>query len=133
VAAGFVGSIPAALLRSQNAHAAIAAAGLSDPAVQSLFTNIAPYALAASFKIVPKNNKIKIATEQTVQMTALVGADGVTPVPTTIWGYGEKGKNNATWPGRTFERHVNDKTLTIKWRNNLIGEDEKPLPFHSGY
>lgn len=61
-------------------------------------------------------------------MTGLVGADGVTPVPTTIWGYGLK-KQPPSWPGMTFERHVNDAPLTIKWRNQLIDPiTEQPLP-----
>ena len=128
MAAGFTGAIPASLLKTHTAHAAILAAGLSDPAVQPLFTNLAPNAMSAGFKFVPNNNKIKIYTSQVQQMTGLVGADGVTPVATTIWGYGGK-KGDVTWPGRTIERHVNDEPLVIKWRNELIDQNtEKPLP-----
>ncbi|MDC1288016.1 multicopper oxidase domain-containing protein [Gammaproteobacteria bacterium] len=88
----------------------------------------APNALAAGFKYAPVNNKIKIYASQAVQLTGLVGADGVTPVPTTIWGYGEK-KSPATWPGMTLERHVSDPPLVVKWRNRLIDPiSEKPLP-----
>lgn len=128
MAAGYTSAIPASLLYSHNTHAAILAAGLSDPASQPLFTEVAPNALAAGFKYVPKNNQLKIVAAQAVQMTGLVGADGVTPVPTTIWGYGEK-MNSVTWPGMTIERHVSDAPLTIKWRNRLIDPiTEKPLP-----
>jgi hypothetical protein len=98
MAAGMTSAIPFSLLRSHTAHAAIAAAGLSDPAVQPLFTNLAPNAMSASFKFVPKNNKLGIQMAQAVQMTGLVGTDGVTPVSTTVWGYGENGKG-VTWPG----------------------------------
>lgn len=127
MAAGFTGAIPALLLKTHNAHAAILSAGLSDPAAQSLFTHMAPNALAASFKYVPKNDKLSIITAQTVQMTGLVGADGVTPVPTTVWGYGENGAG-VTWPGYTIERHVNDDPLEITWQNKLIDAADKPLP-----
>lgn len=128
MAAGYTSTIPASLLFSHNSHAAITAAGLSDPAMQHLFTHAAPNALADSFKYKPVNNKIKIYTSQAVQMTGLVGVDGVTPVPTTIWGYGLK-KQPPSWPGMTFERHINDTPLTIKWRNQLIDPiTEQPLP-----
>jgi FtsP/CotA-like multicopper oxidase with cupredoxin domain len=119
-------AIPLSLLRSHTAHAAIAAVGLSDPAVQPLFTNLAPNAMSAGFKFVPKNNKLGIQMAQAVQMTGLVGVDGA-PVPTTIWGYGEEDKG-VTWPGRTIERHVNDDPLEISWENNLTGHGRKLLP-----
>jgi FtsP/CotA-like multicopper oxidase with cupredoxin domain len=126
MAAGMTSAIPLSLLRSHTAHAAIAAAGLSDPAAQPLFINLAPNAMSAGFKFVPKNNKLRIQMAQAVQMTGLVGVDGE-PVPTTIWGYGEKDKG-VTWPGRTIERHVNDDPIEIRWENNLTGPDRKPLP-----
>ena len=120
MAAGMTSAIPLALLRSHTSHAAILAAGLSDPAAQPLFTNLAPNAMSAAFKYVAKNNKLTIAMGQAIQMTGLVGADGVTPVPTTVWGYGENG-TGVTWPGRTIERHVNDDPLEVTWQNKLIG------------
>ena len=120
MAAGMTSAIPLSLLRSHTAHAAIAAAGLSDPAAQPLFVNLVPNALSAGFKYVPKNNKLTIGMAQTMQMTGLVGADGVTPVPTTVWGYGENG-TGVTWPGRTIERHVNDDPLEVTWQNKLNG------------
>ena len=127
MAAGFTAAVPTSLLKTHTAHAALAAAGLSDPAVQPLFTNLAPNAMSAGFKYVPKNNKLRIITAQAIQMTGLVGADGVTPVPTTIWGYGENG-GGVTWPGRTIERHVDDKPLEIKWENKLVDAAGNPLP-----
>jgi FtsP/CotA-like multicopper oxidase with cupredoxin domain len=126
MAAGFTGGIPASLLKTHTAHAAIAAAGLSDPAVQPLFTNIAPNALSEGFKYVPKNNKLRIVAGQTVQMTGLVDANGAS-LPTTVWGYGENG-GSVTWPGRTIERHVNDKPLEITWQNKLTDAAGSPLP-----
>lgn len=127
MAAGFTGAIPASLLKTHTAHAAILAAGLSDPASQPLFTNVAPNALSAGFKYAPANNKLFITAAQTTQMTGLVGADGITPVPTTVWGYGENGVS-VTWPGRTIERHINDVPLEITWENKLEDMNELPLP-----
>jgi len=126
MAAGYTAAIPVSLLKTHNAHAAIAAAGLSDPAVQPLFTNFAPNALSAGFKYDTKNNKLRIVTGQTVQMTGLVDVNS-TPLPTTVWGYGENGVG-VTWPGRTIERHVNDKPLEITWQNKLTDATGSPLP-----
>ena len=127
MAVGFTGAIPASLLKTHTAHAAILSVGLSDPAAQPLFVNPVPNALSAGFKYVPKANKLRIIAGQAVQMTGLVGADGVTPVPTTIWGYGENG-TGVTWPGKTIERHVNDKPLDITWQNKLTDAAGNPLP-----
>jgi len=51
-------------------------------------------------------------------MTGLVGPDGVTPVPTPVWGYGY---NNIgfTWPGRTFEV-MSGMPVEVTWENKLI-------------
>ncbi|MGB5338884.1 MAG: multicopper oxidase domain-containing protein, partial [Gammaproteobacteria bacterium] len=112
---------------THTAHAAILAAGLSDPAAQPLFTQLAPNAMAAAFKYVPKNNKLKINMAQTIQMTGLVGANGVTPVPTTVWGYGDN-QGGVSWPGRTIERNVTDDPLEVTWRNKLLDAVDDPLP-----
>ncbi|VAW57633.1 Multicopper oxidase [hydrothermal vent metagenome] len=126
MAAGLTSVIPLSLLRSHSAHAALAAAGLSDPAAQPLFTNLAPNALSKAYKYAPKYNTLNIYAAQTVQMTGLVGVNGV-PVPTTVWGYGTQQKN-VTWPGYTIERHVKDKSLDILWSNTLVDAYYKPLP-----
>ena len=120
MAAGLTAAVPVSLLRTHTAHAAVLAAGLSDPAAQPLFINPAPNAMSAGFKYVAKNNKLTIAMGQAIKMTGLVGADAVTPVPTTVWGYGENG-TGVTWPGRTIERHVNDDPLEVTWQNKLNG------------
>ncbi|MDH3639914.1 MAG: hypothetical protein OES09_15845, partial [Gammaproteobacteria bacterium] len=128
MAAGMTAAVPLSLLRTHTSHAAILAAGLSDPAAQPLFTNPAPNALSAGFKYAPKNNKLRIIMRQTVQMTGLVGADGVTPVPTTVWGYGENGRNGVSWPGRTIERNIADDPLEVMWQNKLLDAAGNPLP-----
>lgn len=127
MAAGFTGAIPAALLKPNIAHAALLAAGLSDPAAQPLFTNMAPNMLSDANKFKPKYNKIRVTMAQAMQMTGLVGADGVTQVPTTIWGYGENGKG-VSWPGKSFERHIKDDAIEVKWENKLLDAAGNPLP-----
>lgn len=120
MAAGLTAAIPVSLLRSHTSHAAILASGLSDPAAQPLFTRSVPNALSGGFKYVAKNNKLRIQMAQAIQMTGLLGADGVTPVPTTIWGYGENGQG-VTWPGRTLEISTTDDPVEITWANRLNG------------
>jgi FtsP/CotA-like multicopper oxidase with cupredoxin domain len=132
MAAGYTAAIPASLLRTHTAHAAVAAAGLSDPAMQPLFINPVPNALAAAFKYVPNKNRLSIITAQTTQYTGLVAIMGNNGkkrrVATTVWGYGVDDGIGVTWPGRTIERHVNDEPLEIRWENNLVGRNGKPLP-----
>ncbi len=120
MAAGFTAAIPASILRSASARGALLAAGLSDPAAQPLFTNLAPNALAGAFKYVPKNGKLRIIMDQHLQWSGLVGADGLTPVPTAVWGYGENGKG-VTWPGRTLEVNTADGPVEVTWENKLNG------------
>ena len=100
--------------------------GLSDPALQPKFAEIVPNALDPAFIYNTSNNKIKVAVGQTTQMTGLVAPDGITPVPTTVWGYGDK--QFYTWPGRTFEVQ-RDIPLEVKWENRLTDALGLPLPF----
>jgi FtsP/CotA-like multicopper oxidase with cupredoxin domain len=91
---------------------------LSNPELQPLFTNPVPNALHPGFIYDTSKGSIKVQVSQSVQYTGLVGTDGVTPVPTTIWGYGDN--KWVSWPGRTFETftHV---PLEVKWENRLGG------------
>jgi FtsP/CotA-like multicopper oxidase with cupredoxin domain len=100
--------------------------GLSDPALQPKFANAVPNALDPGFIYNTRKGKIKVAVGQTVQMTGLVGTDNVTPVPTTVWGYGDK--MFYTWPGRTFQVKSNEP-LEVKWENRLIDDLGNPLPY----
>jgi len=95
--------------------------GLSDPALQPKFVEPVPNALDPGFLYDTSTGKIKVGVDQTVQHTGLVGPDGATPVPTTVWGYGEQGSH--TWPGRTFEVRSYEP-LEVKWENRL-----KNLPY----
>jgi FtsP/CotA-like multicopper oxidase with cupredoxin domain len=109
------------------AGAATAAAGLSDPALQPKFANPVPNALDPGFIYdTGKMGKIKVAVGQTVQNTGLVAPDGVTPVSTTVWGYGDK--QFYTWPGRTFQVGSYEP-LEVKWENRLIDEFGTPVPW----
>lgn len=128
MAAGMVGTLPTTLLRSRIAHADILAAGLSDPAAQPLFTNLAPNAMAAGAKYLVPNNRVRIVTAPVLHRTGLVGADGTTPVATPVWGYGPDG-NDVSWPGRTLEVSTLDDPIRVTWENQLAGAmSGQPLP-----
>ncbi|HID36576.1 MAG TPA: hypothetical protein EYP39_04260 [Ghiorsea sp.] len=111
----------------QNAQGQVLMTGLSDPALQPKFQQLAPNALDPSFKFKAKSNKkpkFKIFVKQTTHMTGLIGVGG-NPVSTTIWGYGQK-KQGVTWPGRTFEVQ-SGKMIKVKWENKLK-KKKKLLP-----
>ena len=128
-AAGATASLPFSHF-VRRARAATQGPGLSDPALQPKFTALVPNALDPGFIYKPQGGKglqkIKVAVGQTIQYTGLVGTDGVTPVPTTVWGYGDK--QTYTWPGRTFEVRSYEP-LEVKWENRLIDALGNPLPF----
>jgi FtsP/CotA-like multicopper oxidase with cupredoxin domain len=98
--------------------------------MQPKFASPVPNALDPGFIYSPQQTgqlqKIKVGVGQTVQMTGLVAPDGVTPVPTTVWGYGDK--QFYTWPGRTFQVRSYEP-LEVKWENRLADELGNPLPF----
>lgn len=113
-------------MRVMRAFAATQGPGLSDPALQPMFTAIVPNALDPGFIYDIKNSgKIKVAVGQTVQMTGLVDATGA-PLPTTVWGYGNK--KFYTWPGRTFQVRSNEP-LEVMWENRLVDAAGLPLPY----
>jgi FtsP/CotA-like multicopper oxidase with cupredoxin domain len=113
----------------RRAFGATQGPGLSDPAMQPKFANAVPNALDPGFIYDTGKGpvgKIKVAVGETVQMTGLVGPDGLTPVPTAVWGYGDK--MFYTWPGRTFQVRSNEP-LEVKWENRLIDALGNPLPY----
>jgi FtsP/CotA-like multicopper oxidase with cupredoxin domain len=112
----------------RDAFAATQGPGLSDPALQPKFTEIVPNALDPTFIFAPRNknrNAYKVAVGQSYQQTGLVAPDGVTPVGTTVWGYGDP--NSYTWPGRTFIGRSGEP-LSVKWENKLVDALDMPLP-----
>ena len=110
----------------RRAYGATQGPGLSDPAMQPKFVSPVPNALDPSFIYDTSKGKIKVAVGQSVQYTGLVGTDGMTPVPTTVWGYGDK--KLYTWPGRTFQVRSYEP-LEVKWENRLLDEYDNPLPY----
>jgi FtsP/CotA-like multicopper oxidase with cupredoxin domain len=89
--------------------------------MQPKFAAAVPNALDPGFIYDTSKGSIKVGVGQSVQYTGLVAPDGVTPVPTTIWGYGDK--KLYTWPGRTFQVRSYEP-LEVKWENEL-----KKLPY----
>ena len=115
-------------LKFNLANAMTAGPGLSDPSMQPKFVVFVPNALDPGFIFSPRNankNTYRIDVGQTVQFTGLVAPDGITPVPTTVWGYGDRGVY--TWPGRTLLSR-SDTALEVKWRNMLMDANGLPLP-----
>lgn len=132
MAAGYTSAIPYSLLRSTTAHADLLAAGLSDPAIQPLFTNTMPNMLAAPY-VFENNavNKLNIIVEPASHSTGLLGVSRngrLKAVKTAIWGYGANDRIGVTWPGRTIERHVDDPPLSVKWSNELLNANGTPVP-----
>jgi len=116
---------------TNKAQAATLTPQLADPAKQALFTQMAPNALAANFKLKSRYRsryrkiKYEIEIKQSTQMTGLVNRLG-NPVSTAIWGYaGDHDK--ATWPGKTFEVQ-SGKPITVEWENELEDAMDSPLP-----
>lgn len=129
MAAGFVSAIPISVLQANTAGAALAAAGLADPAAQPLFTEIAPNALAPDFMFVPNaRRRLKITAKQrNNHFTGLVNANGKR-LKTKIWGYGTDDDVGVSWPGRTLEYRVGDDPLQIKWKNDLATKKGRMRP-----
>ncbi len=127
MAAGFVSSIPISLLNSSTASAEILAAGLSDPALQPMFTERAPNALDPGFFYEPnRRNRLKITAKQTRQRTGLVAPNG-RRLRTKVWGYGTDDDEGVSWPGRTIEYRIGDDPIRIKWQNQLENRNGRPL------
>ena len=117
-------------LTSKGLVAVPAAEGLSDPALQPKFTNIAPNALHPSFKFRPQGRKgYSVSIREGMQATGLVGTGGQ-PVTTPIWGYGDR--RGPTWPGRTFEVDSTmaggDPETVVEWSNELFSTTQHLLP-----
>jgi FtsP/CotA-like multicopper oxidase with cupredoxin domain len=91
--------------------------GLSDPILQPKFTTIVPNPLDPSFIYDTTTGKIEVSVNEGTSNTGLVGLDGVSAVPTPIWGYGTPALGY-TWPGRTFVVKENE-LLDVTWHNKL--------------
>ncbi len=103
-----------------KAFSAVAAPGLSDPALQPKFVNLVPDALSPGFKFTPNNkkkNKYNVEVGPSTQWTGLVDSGGA-PVMTPVFGYG-RANLGYTWPGRTFEIQ-SGTPIEVMWKNKLL-------------
>ena len=78
---------------------------------------IETHALTRDFKKTRAVDSLDLSI-QPGELFGLVGPDGLTPVPTTVWGYGDN--KLYTWPGRTFQVKSYEP-LEVKWENRLGG------------
>jgi spore coat protein A len=113
-----------------RAYAVPLAAGLSDPALQPKFVELAPNALDPGFLFKDLNENggpvqqpnFSLRVRETVQRTGLVGAKNGRSLRTTVWGYGS---DTVSWPGQTFQVMSTsaggaDETV-VRWENELQG------------
>jgi spore coat protein A len=114
-----------------KAFAAPAASGLSDPALQPKFVELAPNALDPAFLFKDLNENggpvqkpnFSIAIRETVQETGLIDPKNGRRLKTKVWGYG---RDTVSWPGQTFQVMSTsaggaDETV-VRWENELQGE-----------
>ena len=127
------GAASLAHLRSGHpAGAEPAAAGLSDPAVQPKFVEVAPNALEPGSRFQPlptgpRAGTFDVSVQQTVQQTGLRRGGTGRPLNTTVYGYGDGDTRGVSWPGRTFQVQSGEPT-TVRWHNDLVTRGGQPLP-----
>jgi len=118
-------------VRWHIAQAATQAAGLSDPALQPKFVNLAPNALNPGFMYVPGGNgrySVEISSTKN-HRTGLINPRNGKSLKTQIMGYGDD--RGPTWPGRTFEVKSlsagGDPETVVRW-SNALKLKQHPLP-----
>jgi spore coat protein A len=114
-----------------RAYAVPAAAGLSDPALQPKFVELAPNALDPAFLFKDLNEdggaafkpNFSIRARETVQQTGLVNPRNGRYLRTKVWGYGS---DTVSWPGQTFQvmstSAGGEDYTTVRWENELQGK-----------
>jgi spore coat protein A len=116
-----------------RAYAVPAAAGLSDPALQPKFLELAPNALdpAFLFKDLSRNGgpaqqpNFSLRVAETVQQTGLINPQNGRRLKTAVWGYGS---DTVSWPGQTFQvmssldGYGGADYTTVRWENELQGK-----------
>ena len=93
---------------NREAFAAMLADGLSDPALQPKFVELAPNALDPGFLFKDLNERgrpahkpnFSIKIRETVQQTGLINPRNGRKLNTKIWGYGN---DTISWPGQTIQ------------------------------
>jgi FtsP/CotA-like multicopper oxidase with cupredoxin domain len=115
----------------RQALAVPAAAGLSDPALQPKFVELAPNALDPGFLFKDLNEyggpaqrpNFSLRAAATRQETGLVNPKNGRRLKTNLWGYGN---DTVSWPGQTIQvKSVSaggaDETV-VRWENELQGK-----------
>jgi FtsP/CotA-like multicopper oxidase with cupredoxin domain len=108
-----------------------AAGGLSDPALQLKFVELAPNALDPGFLFKDLNQNgepvqkpnFSLRVRETVQETGLINPANGRRLKTNVWGYGA---DTVSWPGQTFQVMSTsaggaDETI-VRWENELQGK-----------
>ncbi|MGD8608733.1 MAG: twin-arginine translocation signal domain-containing protein, partial [Myxococcales bacterium] len=134
-AAGAAASLPFTQF-IQHARAVPAVYGLSDPALQPKFVELAPNALDPGFLFKDLNQdgwpaqqpNFSIRAAQTVQMTGLIDPKNGRRLKTKVWGYGS---DTVSWPGQTFQVMSSsaggtDETV-VRWENELGNKHLLPV------
>ena len=114
-----------------KAFAVPAAAGLSDPALQPKFVELAPNALDPGFLFKDLNQNggpvqkpnFSLRVRETTQQTGLIDPKNGRKLNTNLWGYGA---DTVSWPGQTFQVMSTsaggaDETV-VRWENELQGK-----------
>ncbi len=112
------------------AAAVPAARGLSDPALQPKFIELAPNALDPGFLFKDLNENggpvrqpnFSVRARQTRQETGLIDPRNGRRLKTNVWGYGA---DTVSWPGQTFQVMSTsaggaDETV-VRWENEMHG------------
>lgn len=120
----------------RNARAVPAAAGLSDPALQLKFVELAPNALDPGFLFKDLNHNggpveqpnFSLRVTGTNQETGLIDPSNGRRLKTKVWGYGA---DTVSWPGQTFQVMSTsaggaDETV-VRWENELRGGHLLPV------
>ncbi|MGI9382489.1 MAG: multicopper oxidase domain-containing protein [Methyloligellaceae bacterium] len=116
------------LWTGRMAHAVPLAEGLSDPAIQPKFVELAPNALDPGFLFKDMNERgrparrpdFRIHARATFQRTGLVGPRRRRKLWTKVWGYGQR---TVSWPGQTFQvmsvSAGGDDETKVRWVNRI--------------
>lgn len=116
---------------NRKAYAAMLAEGLSDPALQPKFVELAPNALDPGFLFRDLNENggparrpnFSVRLRETTQQTGLIDIRSGRKLSTRIWGYGT---DTVSWPGQTVQvmspaAGGADETV-VRWVNELQGK-----------
>jgi FtsP/CotA-like multicopper oxidase with cupredoxin domain len=122
-----------------HARAVRAAYGLSDPALQPKFVELAPNALDPAFLYKDLNENggpafkpdYSVYAGQTIQETGLINPKNGRRLKTKVWGYGN---DTVTWPGQTIQVMSTsaggaDETV-VRWENALGNKHLLPVDEH---